>query len=412
MGVLHIETLGERIRKLRKRQKLTLEALAGEGLTKGMLSLIENNKANPSMESLSYIAERLGVEVSELLEEVSTQELRDVLEQTEKLYNTGLIAQTDEYAQLISIVEPYAEKLTQGYEAARLLEMYSFCLYHEKVEGWQEIADRAAYIYEQMNIIPRRAAIGIFRAMVKFTEHNYQDALDILLRERSDIEANNAFIDPMTRLDFDYIEAVLYFAVGDSEAGIRVMESAFNYSKEEQVFYRIEHLYRLAAAHAMMKQNDDEYTYYLKKLTQYGEFAEDQRALFFTKFAEVHYLNSFQKDFQAALQLLEEFREKEETASEFGPFLNLEKGKSLYGVGQYEEAIPFLSQVTIAVYIHHPLDLSIFYERDAYHALCQQKLGNHVEAKRLIQIAVDNISPMPHTPYKDFIMETYNLITT
>ncbi len=89
-GGVPIETLGERIRKLRKQQKLTLEALAGNELTKGMLSLIENNKANPSMESLSYIAERLGVEVSELLEEVSTQELREVLEQAEKLYNTRL----------------------------------------------------------------------------------------------------------------------------------------------------------------------------------------------------------------------------------------------------------------------------------------------------------------------------------
>ena len=84
----HIETLGERIRKLRKQQKFTLEALAGSELTKGMLSLIENNKANPSMESLTYIAKRLGVEVSELLEEVSSRELREVLAQVEKLYYT------------------------------------------------------------------------------------------------------------------------------------------------------------------------------------------------------------------------------------------------------------------------------------------------------------------------------------
>ena len=68
--------LGDRIRKLRKQKKLTLEALAGEGLTKGMLSLIENNKAKPSMESLAYVAERLGVEVTDLLEEISTQEVK------------------------------------------------------------------------------------------------------------------------------------------------------------------------------------------------------------------------------------------------------------------------------------------------------------------------------------------------
>ncbi len=65
------------------------------------------------------------------------------------------------------------KNLTQGYESARLLEMYSRCLYREKIDGWQEFSDRAANIYEQMNIIPRRADIGIFRAMVKFTEHDY-----------------------------------------------------------------------------------------------------------------------------------------------------------------------------------------------------------------------------------------------
>ena len=132
LEVPHINTLGERIRKLRKEQKFTLEALAGDELTKGMLSLIENNKANPSMESLTYIAKRLGVEVSELLEEVSSQELREVLAQVEKLYNTEFDDLLDEREQLIALVEPYASKLTQGYEAARLLELYSRTLHYEK----------------------------------------------------------------------------------------------------------------------------------------------------------------------------------------------------------------------------------------------------------------------------------------
>ena len=132
MEMCRIETLGERIRKLRKQKKLTLEVLAGKELTKGMLSLIENNKANPSMESLTYIAERLKVEVTELLEEVSSLELREVLEEAEKLYNTDFDQLTDEYNRLITLVEPYIDKLTQGYESARLLEMYSRCLYREE----------------------------------------------------------------------------------------------------------------------------------------------------------------------------------------------------------------------------------------------------------------------------------------
>ncbi|WP_354313465.1 helix-turn-helix domain-containing protein [Sporosarcina psychrophila] len=399
------------MRKLRKQRKLTLEALAGDELTKGMLSLIENNKANPSMESLSYIAERLGVEVVELLEEVSTYELRALLEKAEILYNTEFDVRTDEYTQLITLVEPYVPKLTQGYESARLLEIYSRCIYYEKKSGWQVFSDRAATMYDLMNIIPRRASIGIFRAFVKFTEHNYAQSLSTLLHERSEIEARNAFIDPMTRLDLDYMEAVLLFAVGDSESAIRVMKSGIEFSKQERVFYRIDHLYRLATAHAIMEEDEDQYAYYLKKLTQYGDFTEDKEAIFFTKFAEVHYLNSFKKSYKEAQEQWDQFLDKGKYSNDYSPFINLEKGKSFFGLNEFEHALVALEKVKIADYTHHPFDLSIFYEKDAYKALCYMELGNLIEARRLAGLAMQNISMMPRTPYKDFILETYELLT-
>ncbi|CAM5594783.1 Transcriptional regulator OS=Lysinibacillus sphaericus OX=1421 GN=LS41612_13990 PE=4 SV=1 [Lysinibacillus sphaericus] len=70
-----MDSLGTRSCKLRKERKLTLEALAADRLTKGMLSQIENDKAKPSMESLEYIAERLGVKASELLEQVASSDI-------------------------------------------------------------------------------------------------------------------------------------------------------------------------------------------------------------------------------------------------------------------------------------------------------------------------------------------------
>lgn len=410
MEVCHIETLGERIRKIRKHKKLTLEGLAGKGLTKGMLSLIENNKANPSMESLNYIAEQLGVEVSELLQEVSTQELRKVLEKAEALSNTEHDDVTDEYVQLITLVEPFVSKLTQGYESARLLEMYSKCLYIEKRDGWQTLSDRAAELYDQMNILPRRANIGIFRATVKFVEHEYEDALKIMLQERLEIEKNHSFIDPMTRIDLDYHEAVLYYAVGDAESAIRVMESAIDFSKKHQVFYKIDSLYRLAAIHAMTTLDVDKANFYSKKLKLYGEFAEDEEALNFTRLLEVHYLNSYKQSYEEALSLARLYTGDNEKSKMYNPSFNLEIGKSLLGLNQCKEALASLEKVEIADYIHHPVDLSLLYERDAYIARCHLKLGNKEDALYYAQKAFDNISPMPHSPYKDFITATYELM--
>lgn len=412
MEVCHIETLGERIRKFRKQQKITLEALAGKELTKGMLSLIENNKANPSMESLSYIAERLGIEVFELLEEVSTQELREVLDKAEKLCRTEYDELTDEYEQVITLVEPYIPKLTQGYEAARLLEVYGKSLYLEKKENWSAPTDKAAQMYDEMNIVGRRVAIGIFRAMVKFVEHDYDASLAIILKERSAIEARYTFIDPMARIDLDYHEATLHYAVGDSENAKRVMENAIQFSKENRVFYNIDSLYRLAAAHAMMTFDEENTKFYLHKLDLYGEFSGDEDTYFFTKFLEIHYLNSYKHDYEKALHLLELYTDHYKNFKDNGPYLYLEKGKALYGLTRFKEALKFLEQVKIANYIHHPLDLSVFYEVDAYIARCHFALGHEEKAGQFAKQALDNISLMPHTPYKDFIMETYDLITT
>ncbi|WP_432361725.1 helix-turn-helix domain-containing protein [Sporosarcina sp. UB5] len=405
-----MNTLGERIRSLRKQRKMTLEALAGDQLTKGMLSLIENNKANPSMESLSYIAERLGVEMSELLEETNRQELQDVLKTAEQLFSIGLDQLTDEHEQILSLIEPYVEKLTQGYEAARLLDIYSRTLYYEKKDGWQELLNKAADIYDQMNITRRFASVGLFRSIVEFSEHHYDDALAILLKERAETEARNGFIDPLTRLDFDYLEAVLHYAVGNAEEAKRVMNEGIEFSKEKQVFYRIDYLYRLAMSYAVMTEDEKSMEYYERKLLLYGEFADDEEAILFTKYAKIHYMTSYKKAYQEALDSLNEYHEEHDPSKTYTPYTFLERGKALYGIGDYKEALSCFKQVTIADYVHHPLDLSIFYEKDAYAALCHRALGEEAEAYRSIDIAVKNISNMPHTPYKDFIMKTYESI--
>ncbi len=56
----HDKKLGERIRELRTRLGITQRELAGDRITRNMLSLIESGNASPSVSTLLYIAERLG----------------------------------------------------------------------------------------------------------------------------------------------------------------------------------------------------------------------------------------------------------------------------------------------------------------------------------------------------------------
>lgn len=396
--------LGEQIRKLRKQKKMTLEALAGKELTKGMLSLIENNKAKPSMESLTYIAEQLGVNVSDLLGNVSSEELRDVLEKAEKIYNSDQKKQ-ERSIRLIELIEPYVDKLSQGYEAARLLEIYSYSLYNEKRQGWQELSDLAAKMYDQMNISVNRAGIAVFRTLDKFNEHDYEKALEIFLHERHVIEEHHAYIDPLTRLDLDYHEAVLYYAVGDSKAATQIMESALSFSKEKKIFYRVDELYRLAAAHAMMLKNERQMDYYLEKLKLYGEFADNLFSLHFYKLIRIMSLIDEKREYKKALEEIDQLLADGEKVKFYDPWFNLEKGKALYYLENYEEALVYLDGVVIPPGIHHPFDLSIFYVVDAFKALCYLELGDEEDALKAIKKAVYQFDTLPDSPFKEMVLK-------
>ena len=404
-----METLGERIKKLRKEKGLTLQALAGDKLTKGMLSLIENNKANPSMESLTYIAERLGVDKNELLEEVSPAELRDLLQEVEKLYLRREEDMTAGFEKIIELVEPYSRKLPYRYESARLLEIYSRSLYYRKKAGWQAFLEQAEKMYEGLHLMNNSADIQLFRAMLKFNDHEYAESLKMLKQSRKIFEERGVVLDALKKLDFDFSEAILYMAVGDDGDALRIIEEAINYSKEHQIFYKINDLYRVTAFHAMLTNNDERKDYYVNKLRIFADFSDDPKIDVVLDLLEAHYLNSFTHEYEKANKIVDKNLEKykEEETSQFF----IEKGKSLYGMGKFDEALGWLKRHKIWEFLHHPYDLSMNYEKDAYMALIYEKQGNYELAIKHAKIAKNNIEPMPDLPYKKFILDVYQKIT-
>ena len=254
----------------------------------------------------------------------------------------------DKYKQIIDAVGPYKDRLNQGYEAARLLELYGRSLYYDKKDGWKEWIGKAANLYDQLNLTSRLAAIGIFQSIVKFTKREYDASLTLLLEERSKIEVRNGLIEPITRLDFDYWESLLHFAVGNSEEAVRIMNEGIKFSKEQQIFYRIAHLYQLALVNAMMNKDVSSIQYYERKILNYGEFADDRDAIPFINYVKIHYLTTYEKDYGEALELIQEHHDKhgiDESHTSYS-FME-EKGKALYGLERYEEALACLDKVNI-----------------------------------------------------------------
>lgn len=78
--------IGKKIKALRKAKGLTQSALAGNKITRNMLSSIENGAASPSLDSLEHIAEGLCVSVSYLLSEDDDLLFFQKKEKIEKIY--------------------------------------------------------------------------------------------------------------------------------------------------------------------------------------------------------------------------------------------------------------------------------------------------------------------------------------
>lgn len=67
-------TLGQKVKALRKEKKWTQAELAGEEITRNMLSLIESDTTLPSLPTLKYLAGRLGVPAGYFLDDATPYE--------------------------------------------------------------------------------------------------------------------------------------------------------------------------------------------------------------------------------------------------------------------------------------------------------------------------------------------------
>ena len=94
--------LGEKLKQARLEAGLSQRQLCGEEITRNMLSQIEHGTARPSMDTLRYLAQRLGKPVSWFLEEESVvSPNQTVMTQARHFFDRG------EYANAMMALETY-----------------------------------------------------------------------------------------------------------------------------------------------------------------------------------------------------------------------------------------------------------------------------------------------------------------
>lgn len=103
--------LGEKIRSARLNAGMTQEELAGDFITRNMLSQIENGLAMPSLQTALYIADRLGVDAGILFSERDNKEAYFL---TRKLPSLKTLFEDGDYDKCIDLCSDEAESCDEA----------------------------------------------------------------------------------------------------------------------------------------------------------------------------------------------------------------------------------------------------------------------------------------------------------
>ncbi|MBG9909652.1 helix-turn-helix domain-containing protein [Bacillus paranthracis] len=398
-------TLGEKIKALRKEKKLTQTELAGSELTKSMLSQIENGKATPSMKTLQYIAEKLECEPSFLLEE-DEGKIVELIQKMEPLIK----ANGDEvYKTLLPIVQT---DLPPTLNTARLYKQFITGAAIMNDYNIEYYVETAVSIFEKYTLYRESTETKLLFYYMLFKQKKYKECLQMIATIRDEYKTKNLEMDLITHIQLYLKEAIILLAYGSYEKCEKVILDALAFSKKHQVYYKTDEFYRILSYQKIIVADKERYLYYIKKSEQFAIFTEDTLSAANVDILKAYYYNTITNEYTIALEHLEQFREKLKNDPIFQDdgLYYLEKGKSLYGLKRYKEALEALKHATIPDYMSHPLDQSWLLTAGSYRALCYIELQDKKSALKEAKEAVQTIDSYPDSIFSSFIKETLQII--
>lgn len=231
--------LGQKLKQARLEQGLSQRQLCGDAITRNMLSLIENGSASPSMDTLRYLAGRLGKTVSYFLDEdLLISPNQSVMEVARLAYEQG------QYDQVIQTLKQYqAPDQIFDREEALLRSLALLGLAEEAISRGKgpyclELLEKVAKIgpqtpYYTMDLERRRL---LLRAQVAPTELLVDD-LELLLRAESALnrekpEEAARYLEATqirTGTHWNYLRGRAYLNAGDYGKARTCLEAAWEY---------------------------------------------------------------------------------------------------------------------------------------------------------------------------------------
>lgn len=183
-GGMKTMTLGEKIKEMRKERGYTLVELADGKITKGMLSLIENNKSKPSMDTLEYLAGKLGVSVSFLTQQGDVEWTKTILDRDE-LY--------DVFKFPVNLIEeeilPNSDKISQSEDGMTIYHLlrvyYRYIGQRDKAE---KISEHIEGFYRNIGLEHLAIRDKLNNAVSMLYERDYESAYETTKQTEKQVE--------------------------------------------------------------------------------------------------------------------------------------------------------------------------------------------------------------------------------
>ncbi|MDV4149842.1 transcriptional regulator [Clostridium sp. AL.422] len=216
---MEILSTGEKIKRARVYQGITLKELCGDKVSISKMSCIENGKIKADKDILEYVSGQLGLDYEYLVRDVEEQIISNL-----KLINRDLVPD-EEMDNVINHNLSYALEYSYNDLAFELIhKLFNYYVKKNKVENIQLIISQYYDLYQKNNTRENTITYYVDMATFFYSIKDYNEAIDYYNRARSLIKDEKNF----NKSDYAYIS----YREGKSFEKLDRLEEAYNSLKE------------------------------------------------------------------------------------------------------------------------------------------------------------------------------------
>lgn len=391
--------VGENIKRIRKAKKMTISDLAGKQISRGMISLIENGKTQPSIERLQYLAEKLNSTVMDLLGNYTRSELQQ------------LIAEAVSYLkkhkkeEIIALLSPLLPQLDSGPEAAKLYELFAEASGLSEICAW----NKAIELYEKNGMAEQALS-------VRLTMVSLQLRMGLKTEAKLALENCSETENAALKIRGLRLKAILQEACGNKINALALMEDAIKLAQKRMELGEYYHLLKMKA-YLHYEVGDHESARSVVNTantfvqTVQNEYLLAEHGIFF-----IHLEEFFEDNEEIAVELADEYVKYILLESPLNPDEKKRyieqaydmKARALVKMDEFSEAWELFQQIPkeeMETMYDFPWEYSMKGLSDCYLAICLEKVGKREEAVDLAKLTLDKLDDRQHSSYYRYAKE-------